>query len=300
MRKFSLVVFFILGIIFPSSLYGIQTRKIDVTANQVFNATFTFNTGEFASRSSIHPDRVYFDASGSIKILSPVPAYTSDFPAWSTNYSTSTWSAAQTNATTIITPAFQIAQVPADSTSGFASGTIIFSRTARVPATGKYNVEFLTFNSDANLVNAPSSGPEIMGSDTSLKPHALAITKSRAYFFYLGSDNLIKMREHNGTSASSQIDFTNTDTNSSFGLGGAKIIRGGNEYVVLVYGKSSTEINLTAFPDGNLAAAATTTVSVTNFSSNHADLCQNPRTGIVYLTWLDNQTQYYLRSDTAG
>jgi len=299
-RKFSLVAFYILGIIFPSFLYAIQTKKIDVTANQIFNATFTFNTGEFASRSSIHPDRVYFDASGSTKIFSPVPAYTSDFPAWPTNYGAGSWSAAQTSNSTVYYPAFQIAQIPSDTTSSFNPGSLILTRAAFVTATSKYNLELATYNDETTLVNSPFSGPDILKADISGKPHALVVTRSRIYIFYLGNDNKIKMLEHNGTTLASEISFTNTDTNSSFGLGGAKITKSGSEYATLVYGKSSTEINIVAFPDGNLAAAATTTVSVSNFTSNHADICQNPRTGIVYLTWLDGQTQYYIKSDTAG
>ncbi|MEW6713382.1 MAG: hypothetical protein AB1403_26410, partial [Candidatus Riflebacteria bacterium] len=291
---------YILGIIFPSFLYAIQTKKIDVTANQIFNATFTFNAGEFASRSSIHPDRIYFDASGSIKIFSPVPAYTSDFPAWPTNYQTGSWSIGQTSNSTIFYPAFQIAQIPSDTTSSFNPGSLILSRAAFVTATSKYNLELTTYNDETTLVNSPFSGPDILAADISGKPHALVITKSRVYLFYLGSDGKIKMLEHNGITPASEVSFTNSDTNSSFGLGGTKITKSGNEYVTLVYGKSSTEINIVAFSDGNLASAATTTVNVSNFTSNHADICQNPRTGIVYLTWLDVQTQYYLQSDTAG
>ncbi|GAB4271276.1 MAG: hypothetical protein Kow0029_08800 [Candidatus Rifleibacteriota bacterium] len=273
---------------------ALQTRKLDVSAVDTYTATFSFNFNDFASRVTV-PDRVYFNASGTMHSFSPVPAYTSGFPDWATNYTTSSWSAPTSVAAPSLTSTIQAGQIPFDTTSGFTPGNIVVSR---ISFSGTWNLNFSTFTNDTYLPGSPNFDSPAMGLNVPLKPHAMIITRSRIYLFWIGLDSKIHMREHNGTAPSNEVVFTNTDTNDAYGLGGCLVKKSGNEYVAIAYGKSPNEINIAYFPDGNLSMIATQTITVSNFSTNQADLCQNPRTGHTYLTWLDGSTIKYKKSNT--
>lgn len=294
---FSLLLFALVGIFFASISHASQTKKLDVTATEIYTATFSFNFLDFAPRTDIVPDRVYFNASGTLGTFSPVPAYIAGFSSWANNYSTSAWTAPQNYSSPVFSSSIQAGQVPSVTSSNFTPGHLVMSR---IGFAGTWNLEFSTFSSDSNFVSTPASGRISMGVNVPLKPHALIISKTRLYLFWLGADNKIHMREHNGTVPSDEVVFTNTDTDPTYGLGGCLVSRGGNEYITITYAKSQTEINVASFLDGNLSSVATQTFIVPNIFSNHTDICQNPRSGLVYLSWLNNETQYYLKSSTVG
>ncbi|MGM0601293.1 MAG: Ig-like domain-containing protein, partial [Candidatus Rifleibacteriota bacterium] len=296
---FSLLLLFKLGIFFGVSAEAVQTIKLDLTANQTYNATFSYNFSDFATRSDIVPDRVYFNASETMNTHNSIPAYTSDFPAWHLNYPTNSWDTVNTETLTEFYYDVQVGQIPSGNSSGFSTDNFVLSRMEMISGQGK--IEFLTYSSEGNFLTTSSTGPFTVKSGSILKNHAMVIANSKIYFFWVDySDNKIHMRSHNGTGFSDEITFSSDDNDPTYGLGGGLIDRNGTEYVALTYAKSATEINIAYFPDGDFSSIATQTISVANISTPHADICQNPRTGHVYLTWIDTETQYYLKSDTSG
>lgn len=299
---FSLLLIFKLGIFFGVPANAIQTIPKEISANQTYNATFSFDIEEFAPRTNIVPDRIKFNASGTLNTYNDIPAYSpGDFSnPWHLSYPTNSWETVNTESfATQFYYDLQAGQISADSSPNLNPGDIVLSRMEMV--SGQGNIEFIRYSSEDNFLTTTSTGPFPVKNGSAFKSHAMIITKTKIYFFWVdASDNKIHMRSHNGTEFSDEITFSSNDNRTTYGLGGGLINRSGTEYVALVYAKSDTEINLVTFPDGDFSSSsiATQTITVSNFSTPHADICQNPRTGYVYLTWVDVDTQYYLKSDS--
>ncbi len=300
--KFSLVIFLLLGIFFQVRLEAVQTIPVDNIASGVYNASFSFNIDEFAPRSQIYPDRVYFNASGSLETFSPVSAYVADYSDWKNNYPTNeNWSAATSFNSSKLSVFFKLGQVPQDKLPSLTLpvDTIIKSRISRVSAL-IYNLELLSYSDEGTLISAPDPTPMFVAPNVSTKPHAMVVSKSRIYLFWLESDNRIHVTEHSGTSAGPSATLPYNDIDTGYGLDAALINQGGSDYIALIYAKSDSEIAIVSFPDGNYSSPTVTPVSVNKVSPVHAKILQNPRTGFVYLIWLDDTTHKYYKSQTPG
>ena len=79
--KFSLVTILIVGIFFLVPVYGAVTETVSLTATNRTAASFSFDISPLNSRKYIYPTKVSFDTTGKVATTTPVPAYTTDFPA---------------------------------------------------------------------------------------------------------------------------------------------------------------------------------------------------------------------------
>jgi hypothetical protein len=299
--NFSLIIICCLGIFFGQSSFAAQTVKVDANANQTYLATFSFDTGQFAPRQNIKPDRVYFNSSGTLEPFSVVADYVSDFSSWPANYSTSSFETPQNSTSGAFALAIQAAQIQTHSTPGFfPAGHLAL---ARLTYDGvKYSIDFATFASEADFVSSPNFGPVSVASNVSVKQPALMITKNRAYIFWINGSLEIRMRTHDGNALGSDNLVSGLSFNDSVGLGGCIVERAGNQYPTLAYARSLNEIGIAFFQDQSTPALleAPTIINVNNISSSHIDLAQNPRDGHLYLAWIDGSTCYYLKSNTPG
>lgn len=299
--NFSLVVFLLLGIFFHSPLEAVQTVKEDITVIATYTASFSFDIGAFVPRAHIYPDRVYFNASGTNETFSSIPAYSSDFQPWETSYSLNSWSSAQSTALGQYTPFTQIAQIPTTTSSNFTPGSICLAAITRVPASTSFRLEFSTYNSEADLFSNAASGPSTLANNVQVKTPAMVVSRKKVYLFWLSNnDSSIHLMEIDNSIPATETLISPGDVNDTFGLGGSLLNIDGTDTVAVVYGVNASTIKILKFPDGNPVSQTTSTVNVSNFSVQHADICQNPRTGFIYLTWLDSQTQYYLKSSQPG
>ncbi len=288
---FYLVCFFILGIFSPS-LQAVQTIHLDVPALSTYAATFSFDTGEIAKRAT-YPDRAYFNSSGTINTIGAISAYSTDFSPWLTNYSSNAWSFSKSGggAPNFFEFSMQAKQVRPSSSYGISDGSFIISR---MKLTAAHEIELLAYSNEANLLSTVTAGfPKLLSTNNLSKPHAMVETLSGLYFFWVAQDNKIHYNKYSGTFGS-EITLTNTDTDSSFGVSGCRINSGTDTYVAFTYPKSASEVNIVTFKENDFPNTATTTISLSNISSSQVAISQNPRTGIIYLSWINGATAYYM------
>lgn len=296
LRIFSLVFFVLLGIFYSSPGYAVKPTRLNVTANPIYTASFSFSFGDFLSRSNVVPDRVYFNATGTIEASSKPVTYTAPYPEWDKNYSSSPWTSVRDQVTpSLYLNSMQVGQQLPGSTMTTPAKTIFLT-----------NLNFFTngislsnYSSDSDLLIAPSSvtGP-FTGSATA-NPHAMVISKHRLYFFWFENTDKLQMRSFNGSTFSSKVQFADSNIQPGLGVSGCLLTSGADEYVAITYAKSGTEVNIVTFkvPDfGNEdlpATTATATITVGTVDSTQVAIAQNPRTGKVFLNWIFNQQGYY-------
>lgn len=160
-------------------------------------------------------------------------------------------------------------------------------------------ISLTTYSSDSDLLVTPSSGPVNFSGVAAANPHAMVISKHRAYFFWFENTDKLQMLSYNGSAFSSQIQFADSNIQPGFGVSGCLIASGTDEYVAITYAKSGTEVNIVTFkvPDfGNEdlpATTATSTITIGTADSRQVAITHNPRTGKVFLSWIFNQEGYY-------
>ncbi|NCB38357.1 MAG: hypothetical protein EOM80_06250, partial [Erysipelotrichia bacterium] len=290
--KISLILVLLLGIFYPCAVSAVATRSVSVNATSLYVASFSFNSGEFAARQNIFPDRVFFNASGTTEGYTPL-AYSSDYPPWAANYTAGTWSLTKTAGTfdALIEPSMQACQVHAGANAALSPGAILVSHMTLQLVDEPREILFNAYANEANLFTSPLPGfPRLVTSGTPSKPHAMVVSSTRVYFFWVAADKICA-RTFDGTDFTAVATFTNADTNATYGVSGCLVNAAGSEFIALTYATSNSAINIVSFKDsdftnnGDFSITATTSLPIGIFDSTHVGITQNPRTGKMLLLW---------------
>ncbi len=282
---------------------AIETVRLNVPANPVYTASFSFNFADFLSRQHVFPDRVYFDATGTGEISAPAIATSAPFSAWHENYTAAEWQLQKTVNTnpSVFLYSLQVEQQPDNSVMPTPAETFFVSR---MKFGGNNDLVLDAYSSPASFLSSPLAGypKNISASANASKPHALIISKSRLYFFWLDSSDRMRTNSFNGSSFSGEQVVADTGIYPSIGVSGCLIKTNGDEYVAVAYARSTTEIAIATFRDGFFPTTAThsVTLGIADIDSRKVAISQNPRTGKIYLSWIKNSRARYKTFDFAA
>ncbi len=295
--NFSLVLVFLVSIFYPHSLYGIQTLSYATSSSTLLSASFTFSPSALDSRNNIFPDRVYFNASGAEMVFSagtsPAP-----FPAWQSTYPYQTWNPILVSSSTAgvnYIGGVQAAQFPADFANIARRSQFIVSNMAFIGNREIFSYVYPGLNDilkNPFLSKIPVTGTTVLNP---ARPHALTITRTRAYIFWIDSGGNLKTASSNDASSwTDEGTFAGSGIVSTFGPCSCLLKSGSDEYVAVAFPTSATSIKIITFKDGTLPAFDSTTLAgIPDIEGSALSLGQNPRDSSVHLCWLDGSKIYH-------
>ncbi|MDD3000083.1 MAG: Ig-like domain-containing protein, partial [Candidatus Riflebacteria bacterium] len=185
----------------------------------------------------------------------------------------------------------QACQVHAGANAALSPGAILVSHMTLQLVDEPREILFNAYANEANLFTSPLPGfPRLVTSGTPSKPHAMVVSSTRVYFFWVAADKICA-RTFDGTDFTAVATFTNADTNATYGVSGCLVNAAGSEFIALTYATSNSAINIVSFKDsdftnnGDFSITATTSLPIGIFDSTHVGITQNPRTGKMLLLW---------------
>lgn len=303
--KFSLVALIAIGIFYPAIVHGIQTKRDELTASPIYNASFDFALEEHSQpRAHVVPARFYFTATDSehlYNLSSGDTAYT----AWKSVYPTESWGTPEKSAQI---PGYYLAlsanQIRPDTLTSIAAGKYI--ATSNLSGVAKLE----TFSNSSIYLNSPDSSRTFSSSAPNL-PLTMIQTRARIYVCWVEYDPDTFSSSIKITSTSDGVNFVGSHTlvatgnfSPSIGVSGCSISHGSDEYIAVTYAKSSSEANILTFKapptviDPPYPATYTTTIGLTDISSREIAVTQNPRTSEIIISWLrlDGDYKGYYRT----
>jgi hypothetical protein len=294
-RNFSLVAFVLLGIFYPIPSEAVKIATDSIPVSGVYNASFTFDlTTNAGPRTHVVPKYFYFTATDSQHMYTPgVPTA---YLAWSENYLTNSWSAPLTR--TLAIPTFdlhtQIQQTRTDTTMAVPQGNFFVAR-YQTPDFSTFELILDRYASSTSLLQTTNAATISLATGISPStPFVMVQTKSLFYFFWIQSSQ-INTCTYDGSVVSAITPASVSELNTSRGLSGCTIASDGDEYVALIYAKSTSEFNLVTFKDGSYPTTSIQTINlgVSVDSGTKVAITQNPRTGRIILTWISGGIGYY-------
>ena len=294
--KFSLVTILIVGIFFLVPVYGAVTETVSLTATNRTAASFSFDISPLNSRKYIYPTKVSFDTTGKVATITPVPAYTADFPAWDSGYPVNDWTRPVNNqpSSSYFENYIQINQFPHNFVTSDRNKFLVCGIKL-----GTSKIFYKKCDSPSEFVSCFSNmNEEVSSENCSNKAFATIISSNRAYCCWTykpdNSNSVIKLNSYdNSWSAATTIN--NSQISEDWGVSGCLMKDGNDEYIVIAYPTSANNVSLLTFKDGNSSNYSITSgIGVTNnISGAQIAITQNPRTGVVYLGWISGSKAYY-------
>ena len=296
--KISLVILLIVGIFFLAPVYGAVTETVSLTATNRTAASFSFDISPLNSRKYIYPTKVSFDTTGKVATITPVPAYTADFPAWDSGYPVNDWVRPVNNNTSskYYENYIQINQFPHNFvTSDVRNKFLVCGITL-----GTSKISYGISDSTSGFVNCFSSmNSEVSDELCSNKAFATIISSNHAYCCWTykptDSNSVIKLNSYDNSWSAVTTTINNSQISEDWGVSGCLMKDGNDEYIVIAYPTSANNVSLLTFKDGYSSNYTITSgIGVTNnISGAQIAITQNPRTGVVYLGWISGSKAYY-------
>ena len=295
--KFSLVTILIVGIFFLAPVYGAVTETVSLTATNRTAASFSFDISPLNSRKYIYPTKVSFDTTGKVATITPVPAYTADFPAWDSGYPVNDWTRPVNKQQSLnyFENYIQINQFPHNFVKSDAQNKFMVCGIKLGTSKIFYNI----CDSPSDFVSCFSNmNEEVSSENCSNKAFATIISSNHAYCCWTykpnNSNSVIKLSSYdNAWSGATTIN--NSQISEDWGVSGCLMKDGNDEYIVIAFPTSANNVSLLSFKDGNSNNYSITSgIGVTNdISGAQIAITQNPRTGVVYLGWISGSKAYY-------
>lgn len=257
-------------------------------------ASFTFSLAELDSRRYISPDRVFFNASGSLQTYIPASSPFALAP-WNTNHPAAAWSNALPSPSysdgSFYDNNIQAGQFPSDYTiSGLREQFIV--TTTKI---GSTEIFASIYASDQDIFrNAPTSRNKANTAGSSSKPHSLAITPSRLVLCWIGADKLRASSSQNAIDWADHGIITENTIDTQFGPCAAVFTAGSEKHIVIAIPGAAGTIRFLSCADNDFPSFNETVVSdMGTVSPVVVALAQNPRDGKIHLFWLDGNQAYY-------
>ena len=293
--KISLVLI-IVGIFFLVPAYGAVTESVSLTATQRTVSSFSFDISPLNSRKYIYPSKVTYDTTGNLLEITPVPAYTTDFPPWDSGYPVNNWTRAVNHQQLSVNYKnyTQISQFPNDFVETSYRNKFLV---CGLPV-GNSKLIYGISNTTSGLVDCYANMNSEISDEASYKAFATVIGSSRAYCIWTykptDSDPVIKMKYFT-TNWSAETTIENSQIAEKWGVSACLMKDRNDEYVVIAYPNSETSISIASFKsDSPNNCSITSGIGVTNaVNGAQITISQNPRTGVVYLGWISGSKAYY-------